>query len=224
MADAREILRAGRDGDAARVLALLEADPALARAADPVTGMTPLHQAARHGALPVAQRLLDLGADPGARNRWGLVPLHYAARFGHGAVARLLIRRGADVNARAARGQTPLDWAVCFERWDVAELLRAAGAEVGVFAAAGLGLVDRLAELLDRDPGLVAARNDWGGTPLHVAAIGGRREAARLLLARGADPRARDERGRTPADHARDPVLRALLAEGAAPLSGSPRG
>lgn len=221
----RRVLRAGRDGDGPAMQALLARDPDLARARDPATGMTPLHQAARHGLADVARLLLDAGADPDARNRWGLVPLHYAARFGHVPVARLLLARGARPDAAAAGGQTPLDWAICFERRDVARLLLEAGSPVSPFAAAGLGLVDRLAALLAADPSCAHARNEWGGTPLHVAAIGGSLEAARLLLDAGADPGARDARGRRPADHARDPALRRFLEEAAAHRgsAGGPR-
>ena len=218
--DAAALLRAGRDGDRPGVLARLEARPELARVADPGSGMTPLHQAARHGWPDVTRRLLALGADPNARNRWRLVPLHYAARFGHPAVARILLDRGADPGAVAAGGQTPLDWAIVFDRPAVVEVLLERGAPVGAFAAAGLGDVGRLQEYLDRDPGWLVARNEWGGTLLHVAALAGRREAVALLLARGADPAARDARGRTPRDHAREPAIRALLERAEAARGG----
>ncbi|WP_083855303.1 ankyrin repeat domain-containing protein [Thermaerobacter subterraneus] len=208
---AARLLRAGRDGRREEVLALLAAQPGLARVTA-ATGMTPLHHAARHGWAGVAQRLLDLGADPDAVNRWGLVPLHYAARYGHGAVVELLLDRGARPDVAAAGGQTPLDWAIVFGHPQVARLLVERGAAIGPFAAAGLGDVVRLAAWVERDPGWLSARNDWQGTLLHVAALAGQREAVRWLLDRGADPRARDARQRTPGDHARDPVIRRWLA------------
>ena len=52
--------------------------------------------------------------------------------------------------------------------------------------AAALGVTDRLARLLDRDPAQAGARSGDGWTPLHLAGFFGRREAAELLLARGA--------------------------------------
>lgn len=217
MPDADELvaraLSAGRRGDEAAVRQLLAAHPELARAADPQTGMTLLQQAARHGQGRLVEELLRLGANVNARNRWGLTALHYAARFGHAHVAATLLAHGADVDARAAGGQTPLDWAVVFQRPEVIRLLLDAGAEVGVFAAAGLGLCDRLAALLDAQPELVDARNDWGGTPLMVAALADRFGAAALLLARGADPTLRDQRGWTALDHARSEAMRRLLRE-----------
>ncbi|ADU52308.1 Ankyrin [Thermaerobacter marianensis DSM 12885] len=209
----RAILRAGRDGRRRQVLALLDGHPELARAEAP-NGITPLHHAARYGWADVAGRLLELGADPNATNRWGLVPLHYAARFGHGPVASLLIEWGARPDVKAKGGQTPLDWAIVFGHPDVARLLVERGAQVGPFAAAGLGDLQRLEAWLQTDPGLLHARNDWKGTLLHVAALAGQRAAVRWLLDRGADPQSRDVRGRTPAAHAADPVIRRWLTAG----------
>ncbi|MCU1352003.1 MAG: hypothetical protein JWM05_1212 [Acidimicrobiales bacterium] len=59
-----------------------------------------------------------------------------------------------------------------------------------VFDAAGLGLVDRLNELLDVDPELVAAVSPDGFTPLHLTAFYGHTHAAEALLGRGADAEA----------------------------------
>ena len=62
----------------------------------------------------------------------------------------------------------------------------AAGAELDVFDAAALGRLDRLSELLDRDPQLVEALSDDGFTPLHLAVFSGGVDAVRVLLDRGA--------------------------------------
>ena len=58
--------------------------------------------------------------------------------------------------------------------------------ELDVFEASALGRVQRLEELLDADPGLVAAWADDGFTPLHLAAFFRHPDAARLLVERGA--------------------------------------
>ena len=58
----------------------------------------------------------------------------------------------------------------------------------------------------------VDARNGWGATPLTVAADDGDLERVKLLLARGADPNARDESEAVPLLHTTDPAIRAALA------------
>ena len=58
--------------------------------------------------------------------------------------------------------------------------------ELDVFEASALGRVQRLEDLLDAEPGLVAAWAEDGFTPLHLAAFFRHPEAARLLVERGA--------------------------------------
>ena len=89
------------------------------------------------------------------------------------------------------------------------------GAIVDVHAAARLGLVDRLRELFEADPGLVHARGGDGQTPLHFAATV---EIAEYLLDHGAEIDARDlDHESTPAQWMLDDrpdVARYLVARG----------
>ena len=62
----------------------------------------------------------------------------------------------------------------------------AEGVELDVFDAAALGRIERLRELLDADPELVAALSDDGFTPLHLACFAGGADAVRLLVKRSA--------------------------------------
>ena len=81
-----------------------------------------------------------------------------------------------------------------------------------IFEAAHQDNVDSLTELLDAEPELVDSRtDDFQRTPLHCASKRGSRAAARLLLARGADPQARDSEGNTPLELAQDPETQALF-------------
>src|SRR5262245_27631765 len=84
-----------------------------------------------------------------------------------------------------------------------------------LFAAVAADDRERVQDLLTGTPGLVAARDSDGATPLHQAALLGRREMARLLVEGGADVNARDDGfGATPAgwaiEHLRE--LGGLLA------------
>src|SRR5438034_941036 len=70
----------------------------------------------------------------------------------------------------------------------LAEAVRARGAALEVCEAATFGDLDRLAVLLEADPGLTDRRSGDGFTALHLAAFFGQDDAVRVLLARGADP------------------------------------
>lgn len=101
--------------DVWRVEQLLREDPALVRAGDP-SGFTPLHWAAKQGALDCSRLLLDAGADVNADSNSLKTPLHQAAVAHQNMVLlpsnvdlmALLIEAGADVDARDSKGRTPL--------------------------------------------------------------------------------------------------------------------
>jgi len=186
--------------DVRRVKALLREDPALARARDE-QGTSALMMAAYAEAPAIAQVLQDAGApvnvfEAVALNREAVVRdllavtpdllravshdgwtlLHLAAYFGHAGLVDDLLGRGADLHA-IARNQMvnqPVHSAVAGQRLAVTDRLLRAGARVN---AGALGV-----------------------TPLHLAAHAGHEPLVELLLAFGADTRARDANGHTPAD------------------------
>jgi ankyrin repeat protein len=88
-----------------------------------------------------------------------------------------------------------------------------------IFVASRLGNAERIAEILKKNPRLVNTLNRAGLTPLHYAAIGGHVDAAKVLLANGADVEAERIGGFTPLHDAivkkqRD-VAELLIAQGA---------
>jgi ankyrin repeat protein len=200
-----ELLRAARNGDAARVTALLRSDPRLLVARDPM-GNTALIIAVNSGHDELAAVLRDAGVVPGAHEAAaigdeprlracldddpevvhayspeGFPALSLAAHFGHLACMRLLLDRGADVNrvARHPLAVTALHAALFGRQVEAARVLIERGADVAR-ARAGGG----------------SQRGGW--TALHYVAGLGFESLVEPLLHRGADVSSRDERGRTP--------------------------
>ena len=107
---AKEIIKASKVGNVARVKELLSVDTALVGARD-TDGSTPLHCATWKGHLDVVRLLLDSGADVNAHNEnghWGTTPLHAAAHANEAGIAELLLNHGADLTAKDMNGQPPL--------------------------------------------------------------------------------------------------------------------
>src|SRR5690606_16531179 len=98
----------GHDGIVAD---LIRRGAAVEAIAGNATLVRPLHSAVASGHLRIAERLLNAGADPNARQRAGFTPLHGAANAGAGDLVELLLGRGADPALRAADGRTPADLA-----------------------------------------------------------------------------------------------------------------
>ena len=202
-----EIHDAARDGDLAKVAALIKQNPALVSSKDG-TGLLPLHWAAIRGRKDVAELLLTNKADVNAKDNNGVTPLHYAAANGQVDVASLLLASKADVNARDNNGETPLQETAFKGHKNVAELLLSQKADVGskdknadtpLHFAAFTGHGDVAALLLARGAN-INARDSMGQTPLHAAAFGGQRGVADLLLTNNAALDDRDNNGRTPLD------------------------
>ena len=122
----KEIIRAAKKGDAAKVRGLVATDAGLVHAQDS-DGSTPLHCATWKGHLDTVAFLLSAGANVNAHNRndhWGTTPLHAAAHANQAAIAKLLIEHGADVNAKDLNGKTPMHHTTFHKAKAVAKLLQ----------------------------------------------------------------------------------------------------
>lgn len=190
---ARGVASSIRTGDVQRVKELLAANPGLAQAAivdANGVGRSLLHVVTDwpghfpNGAVMVAL-LIEAGSDPNAVVRIpgradAETPLHWAASSDDVAVLEALLDGGADLEAPGAvfTGGTAMSDAVVFGQWKAARRLLQRGASTTLWQAAALGLTDRLGE---------AAPAEALTNALWHACHGGQREAAELLLARGAD-------------------------------------
>jgi uncharacterized protein len=147
-----------------------------------------LYEASALGDVSRIEPLADHGVLETSPDGW--TPLHLAAAFGGPQATALLLSHGADVKQvshNPAHNQ-PLHACIALARnLETAQLLIDHGAEVN-------------------------AKQAGGYTALHQAAASGLTEMAKLLLKAGADPAARCDQGKAPADYARERGHDAVLA------------
>ena len=99
------------------------------------SGVTPLHEVARHGTSEAVQALIRRGADVNAATATiGNTPLHNAAEYASPAVVQMLLEAGADVNARNRSDATPLHKAARNGTGAVVKVLLEAGADPTIHA------------------------------------------------------------------------------------------
>lgn len=160
----------------------------------------------RHGASVHAREDARTAVD----NTHGYTPLHAAAFAGNLGAVRELLRHGASPSVREDKWWgTPAGWANYAGHAEARDLIL--DGPIDIFDAIMLDRVDRVDEILSRDPGAVerpfgryvtgdANRHDWvdvGWTPLVYAVANGKAAAARALRDRGAMVDVRDRQGRS---------------------------
>ena len=166
---AEALVRAGADVDAANDF-----------------GATPLWLACLNGSEAMVAALLAAGADANAALPSGETVLMTASRTGSAEAVRLLVAHGADLNAREhTRGQTALMWAVAQRHPDVVAALIALGADVHARSAPQPRRIHT--RTAGFNPTGVIDTVLGGNTPLLFAARQGDLDAARHLVAAGAD-------------------------------------
>jgi ankyrin repeat protein len=106
-------------------------------------------------------------------------------------VKELLAADPSSASGRSEQGVSALMLARYHGQREIADAILAAKRELDVFEAATFGKVERLRELLNRDPSLVNARSADTGTALHFASFFAQPACVRELLARSANPQLR---------------------------------
>lgn len=165
------LLDAIKARDTAEALRLLdEGDKSDARLAE-ADGTTVLHYAARLNDAALIGRLLEMGADGAAQNRYGVSPLYVAAQNGNAGIVSQLLAHGVDPNLALPEGETVL------------------------MTAARTGDVATIDALLDSGAD-VNAREGWKGqTALMWAAAENNAPAVRRLIEAGAERDATSDGG-----------------------------
>lgn len=151
----------------------------------------------------VVQLLLDLGVSPDVSFGHNLRPLHNAADANAVEVAKVLLDRGAEIDPVEQRyNSTPLGHATFHGRSEMVALLAPRSRDIRGLCFSGQ--IERLRELLAREPHLANAPSR-GEPPLFALPDdeGAAVDVAELLLSFGADPKAHNAAGETPAAVAR---------------------
>ncbi len=198
----------------------------------PASGQrTALHLAVALDDVGLTRRLLDIGADPNARDVHGRAPLHLASRAdAHNAVelVQMLVRAGASPEIATSTGETPLGLALAAKDAALAHWLdwtswrlplrRLRAADLPAAAAMGdTAAVDRLLAL-----GLpIDGEDAQGATALIRAAGSGHAALVVRLLEAGADATHAAHSGihclAAAVSAKREAVVRTLLNHGTAP-------
>lgn len=188
------LLLAAKQGDRAAVAKLLAAKAPVTAAS--LDGATPLHWAAYHEDVEMAELLLRAGADAKAKNHYGISVLQLACTNGNGAIVELLLAHGANPNDTQPGGQTALMTAARTGKLEAVQALLRKGAnpnaaeekngQTALMWAAAEGNTEVVSALVKAGAN-VKARVESGFTPLLFAVREGKLETARRLVEQGAE-------------------------------------
>lgn len=109
-----------------------------------------------------------------------------AVTTGDRATVESLVLANPELATARRDGVSAILLAMYHHKPDVVACLRAYVESLDIFEASALGEVDRVASLLDRDPGLVNAVANDGFGPLGLASFFGHERAVQFLLEHGA--------------------------------------
>ncbi|MCH9649773.1 MAG: ankyrin repeat domain-containing protein [Deltaproteobacteria bacterium] len=157
-----------------------------------------LHSAAASGDLEALDRALDRGVSVEATEESGLrTALFFAIQSRSSEAVVRLLEAGANPNATDLSGTTPLHLAASLDNASAQALLDSGAVpdSISLCKAAAAGQTQVVTALLDAGVS-VEDKDPQGWSPLHHAAASNRAPVARILLASGADPGARNDAGR----------------------------
>uniref|UniRef100_A0A4W3KIG3 Uncharacterized protein n=1 Tax=Callorhinchus milii TaxID=7868 RepID=A0A4W3KIG3_CALMI len=152
-----------------------------------------LYRAAAQGDLPGLERALDRAPDLSSA-------LHLAVMSDSPSLVHLLLEKGMDPNITGAGEQTPLHLAARHDRYKMVDVLIGAGSKpnsAAVLGATPLHVASRWGSRQAAER-LIANKNVWRRTALHLAAEHGSEDLVELLLMSGGAIDALDNAKDTP--------------------------
>lgn len=158
-------------------------------------GAAPLHKMAAVGNVRAAGLLIANGAEVNASDKRGFTPLHRAAQECQTQFIAFLIENGATINARAKNGHTPLGYGIWWRTdtrayparpqfYEMLTLLISKGSHYKIDHVVRVPDLQRAADLLDRNPELINAKDPHGDPLLFCAIREGHPKAVDLLIKR----------------------------------------
>ncbi|XP_040849671.1 ankyrin repeat and SOCS box protein 3 isoform X1 [Ochotona curzoniae] len=162
-------------------------------------GWMPIHEAAYHNSVECLQMLIHADSSENyleAKTFEGSCALHLAASQGHWKIVQVLLEAGADPNATTLEETTPLFLAVENGQIDTLKLLLRHGANVnGSHSMCGWNSLHQasfqgnaeIIKLLLKKGASQECQDDFGITPLFVAAQYGKLESLSILISSGAN-------------------------------------
>ncbi|KAK8923034.1 Ankyrin repeat domain-containing protein 50 [Metarhizium anisopliae] len=199
---------AAGNGHEAVVRLLLEKGPNV-EARDTVYGQTPLSAAATAGNKAVVRLLLEKGANIEAKNKKGETPLLQAVIYEQEAVVRLLLKKGVNIEAKDEKGQTPLSRAARNGHEAVVRLLLEKGANI---ETRDIYSWTPLLWAVERGGEVGEVMNSFEVFLYRTSEYCDRYNATvELLLEKGANIEAKDEKGQTPVSLAAKKGYRSVI-------------
>jgi ankyrin repeat protein/beta-lactamase regulating signal transducer with metallopeptidase domain len=177
-------------------------------------GWTALRRAVFSGRNDMVRLFLEKGADTSS--------FHMAAFVGDLDRVKSFIDRGTEVDTKDEIGWTALFWAACGGQQEVAEFLIAKNADINASDGKDRTLLHQAAQartdavklvelLIAKGIDVNAKTDSRKNTPLHLASSAGNKQAAELLISKGAEIDSKDSNGHTPLHLTHDKALVELL-------------
>jgi ankyrin repeat protein len=121
--------------------------------------------AIKQGENRLVRDLLEGGANPDARDRYGQTGLMLAAHGGHREIVETLIAQGADLNITAKFGLSALMLAIVAGHREIARLLAGAGADLTLRGSGAPGFAGKTAGDLALERGWLELATELRATP-----------------------------------------------------------
>jgi ankyrin repeat protein len=194
---------------------------------------TPLETAGGWGHVELVRALIAGGADVNRPNTSGQTPLRSAVAKGHVDVAVDLLKGGADPTFapkcdRYPEDTSPLEWAAYVSGPPILDAMLPALAgktieKLDALLLCGASMRGNVAEVKRRVEagGDVNDYDKSGRTPLHCAALNGKADVVKYLLAAGADPNGGDSPLEAGASSGKLKIVQMLIAAGANDLDNA---